>query len=177
MTDENERQERPPMDDDSLVLDQELDNELRRIAARLDPVPDALLRAAEAAFTWRGVDDELAELAFDSLADQGSLALVRGGGEPRLLTFHAADLTIELEILPTGPEHTQMGAAVHRLIGQLLPGGPAQVQVRHPDGVLEVATDELGRFVADRVASGPISLRCQQGAAEGTPIVTEWVPI
>ncbi len=178
MTDENDRRERPPMHEDSLVLDQELDDELRRIAARLDPVPDALVRAAEAAFTWRGVDDELAELAFDSLADQESLALVRGGGEPRLLTFHAADLTIELEILPPAPEHTQAAAgAAHRLVGQLLPGRPARVQVRHPDGVLEVATDELGRFVADRVASGPISLRCQQGGAEAAPIVTEWVPI
>lgn len=177
MTDENERQEGPPMHDDSLVLDQELDNELRRIAARLDPVPDALLRAAEAAFTWRGVDDELAELAFDSLADRESLALVRGGGAPRLLTFHAADLTIELEILPPPPEHHQRAGAAHRLVGQLLPGGSARVQVRHPDGVLEVATDELGRFVADRVASGPISLRCEQGGAGGTPIVTEWVPI
>jgi hypothetical protein len=170
------------MHDDSLVLDQELDNELRRIAARLDPVPDALVRAAEAAFTWRGVDDELAELAFDSLADQQSLALVRGGGEPRLLTFHAADLTIELEVLPPevlppAQEHAQAAGAAHRLVGQLLPGGPARVQVRHPDGVLEVATDELGRFVADRVASGPISLRCQQGSEEETPVVTEWVPI
>jgi hypothetical protein len=165
------------MPDDSLVLDQDLDTELRRIAARLDPVPDALLRAAEAAFTWRGVDEELAELAFDSLAERESLALVRGAGEPRLLTFHAADLTIELEVLPPAEEHAEVAGAGHRLVGQLLPAGTAQVQVRHPDGVLEVATDELGRFIADRVARGPISLRCQQGDAEGTPIVTEWVPI
>jgi hypothetical protein len=144
----------------------------------VDPVPDALVRAAEAAFTWRGVDAELAELAFDSLADRESLALVRGGGEPRLLTFHAADLTIELEILPAAPGHLQPAGAEHRLIGQLLPGGPARVQVRHPDGVLEVEADELGRFAAERIATGPISLRCvQSGPGSSAPVVTEWVPI
>ena len=168
------------MNDDSLVadqeLDRELDDELRRIAARLDPVPQALVYAAEAAFTWRGVDAELAELTFDSLADRKGLALVRGGGEPRLLTFHAADLTIELEILPPARERLPVGAE-HRLVGQLLPPGPAVVEVRHPDGVLTVEADELGRFAAERVATGPISLRCQQPGAGAAPVVTEWVPI
>lgn len=156
------------MTDDPQALDQELDDELRRIAARLDPVPEALVRAAEAAFTWRGVDAELAELAFDSLADRESLALVRGG-EPRLLTFHAAGLAIEVEVLPAGGEH--------RLIGQLVPPGPARVQVRHPEGVLEVEADELGRFAAERVSAGPVSLRCEQTGAGHAPVVTEWVPI
>jgi hypothetical protein len=177
MTDENERREMPPMNDDSLVADHELDDELRRIAARLDPVPAALLHAAQAAFTWRGVDAELAELAFDSLADRESLALVRGGDEPRLLTFHAADLTIELEIRPPVREHPPAAGVEHRLVGQLLPPGPARVEVRHPDGVLTVEADELGRFAAERVSTGPISLRCQQAGAARGPVVTEWVPI
>jgi hypothetical protein len=165
------------MDDDPQVPDQELDDELRRIATRFDPVPAALVRAAEGAFAWRGVDAELAELAFDSLADRESLALVRGGGEPRLLTFHAADLTIELEVLPAGAEHITAVGAEHRLVGQLLPPGPARVEVRHPEGVLAVEADELGRFTADRVSTGPISLRCQQAAAGTAPVVTEWIPL
>jgi hypothetical protein len=161
------------MTDDPQALDQELDDELRRIAARLDPVPDALVRAAEAAFTWRGVDAELAELAFDSLAERGSLALVRSGGEPRLLTFRAADLAIEVEIMPPAAA----GGPHSRLIGQLVPPGPARVQVRHPEGVLEVEADELGRFAAERVSAGPVSLRCEQTGAGQAPVVTEWVPI
>jgi hypothetical protein len=165
------------MNDDSQVLDLELDDELRRIAARFDPVPDALIHAAEAAFAWRGVDAELAELAFDSFADRESLALVRGGGEPRMLTFHAADLTIELEVLPAAAEHTPTAGAEHRLMGQLLPPGPARVEVRHPHGVLAVEADELGRFAAEQVSTGPISLRCLQAGAGTAPVVTEWVPI
>jgi hypothetical protein len=178
MTHEDERRERLPMHDDSLVLDEELDDELRRTAARLDPVPEALLRAAEAAFLWRGIDAELAQLAFDSLADREGLAAVRGGAQPRLLTFHATDLTVELEILPPALEHSRLGGAGHRLVGQLLPGGPARVQVRHPAGVLEVEADELGRFAAEGVVAGPVSLRFQQAGDGGdVPIVTEWVPI
>jgi hypothetical protein len=177
MTDENKRRKRPAMNDDSLVADQELDDELRRIAARLDPVPEALVHAAEAAFAWRGVDVELAELAFDSLAERESLALVRGADEPRLLTFHAAELTIELEVRPPTREHPPLAGVEHRLIGQLLPPGPARVEVRHPDGVLMVEADELGRFAAEQVATGPISLRCQRAGAATAPVVTEWVPI
>jgi hypothetical protein len=165
------------MNDDSLVVDQELDDELRRIAARLDPVPEALVRAAEAAFTWRGVDAELAELAFDSLVDRESLAMVRGGAEPRLLTFHAADLTIELEVRPPVRDHPQAAGAEHQLVGQLLPPVPARVEVRHPAGVITVEADELGRFAAERIATGPVSLRCQPAGAATAPVVTEWVPL
>lgn len=170
MTDKGERRERAEMDDEAKVLDAEdteLENELRGIAARVDPVPAGLLAAAEAAFTWRTVDAELAELIFDSRADAESLAVVRGGGEPRLLTFHAAELTVEVEVTRAGPEH--------RLVGQLLPPGPARVQVRHPDGVLDLDADELGRFIAERVAPGPVSLRCERGG-EGQ-VVTDWVTV
>ena len=40
--------------------------ELRAIFAHLDPVPQLLDEAARAAFTWRTVDAELAELMRDS---------------------------------------------------------------------------------------------------------------
>lgn len=165
------------MDDDSQALDHELDDELRRVAALLDPVPDALVRAAEGAFAWRSLDAQLAELAFDSLADSDRLALVRGGGEPRLLTFHAGDVTIEVEVVLAGAAHPPTAGAAHRIIGQVLPPGPARVQVRHPEGVLEVEADELGRFAAEGVSAGPVSLRCEPAGAASTPAVTEWVPI
>jgi hypothetical protein len=35
----------------------------------------------------------------------------------------------------------------------------------------------LGRFTAERVLAGPISLRCQQPGTGAAPVVTEWVPI
>lgn len=152
--------------------DQDLENELRDIAARVDPVPAELMLAAEAAFAWRTVEAELAELVFDSLTTAGAgsraadrpeeqLALVRGGG-PRMLTFHTAGLTVELEV-------TRAGGA-HRLLGQLLPPSAAQVEVRHPDGVLRTEADELGRFTAEQVSAGPVSIRC-------LGVVTDWVAI
>jgi hypothetical protein len=150
------------------VNDQDLENELREIAARVDPVPAHLLLAAEAAFAWRTVDAELAGLVFDSLTTAGSgsraaeeLAPVRGGG-PRMLTFQTPGLTVELEV-------TRVGGA-HRLLGQLLPPGAAHVEIRHPDGVFHTEADELGRFAAEQVTAGPISIRC-------LGVVTDWVAI
>ena len=57
--------------------DNELEQELRRLAARLDPVPPEFVQAAADAFSWRDIDSELAELVSDSLLDAGQGSLVR----------------------------------------------------------------------------------------------------
>jgi hypothetical protein len=150
--------------------DTRLEEELRELAARLEPVPDRLVQAALDAYAWRTVDAELAELAFDSLADQDEAALVRGQQQERLLSFRARGLTIEVEVSAAGP--------ARRLIGQLVPPQRAQVQIRHRAEVVTVATDEFGRFVADRMPAGPISLRFGPAPGEGRgAVVTEWIPI
>ena len=153
-----------------------LEEELRALAARLEPVPDRLLQAAVDAYAWRTVDADLAELVFDSLADTQEAALVRGGQGERLLSFRASSLTIEVEVTAAG--------AARRVIGQLVPPQRADVQIRHRDDVVTVATDELGRFIADSLPAGPVSLRCAPPAgAPGAagqiqpPVVTDWVPI
>ena len=52
--------------------------ELRALFARVDPVPPLLDDAARAAFTWRTVDAELAELMRDSAdASEEAALLVR----------------------------------------------------------------------------------------------------
>ena len=152
-----------------------LEAELRALAARLEPVPDRLVQAAVDAYAWRTVDADLAELVFDSLADQEA-ALVRGGQGERLLSFQASTLTIEIEVTATG--------SARRLIGQLVPPQLADVEIRHRNDVLTIATDELGRFIADSLPAGPVSLRCgPAGGAPGaagqiqSPVVTDWVPI
>ena len=67
--------------------------ELRAIFAHLDPVPPLLDDAARAAFSWRTVDAELAELMRDSAdAEEEAGALVRGGGGPRQLSFESPRL-------------------------------------------------------------------------------------
>ena len=95
---------------------------------------------------------------------------VRGSPEWRQLSFRASGLTIELEITGTGDER--------RLTGQLIPRQPAVVNIRHAGGVITVEADELGRFSAEAVPPGQISLRSRLGpATDQSSVVTGWVSI
>jgi hypothetical protein len=150
--------------------DDALEEELRRAAARIEPVPPELVDAAVGAFTWRTIDAELAELTFDSLLNQDQAALVRGGEQGRLLSFRASGLSIEVEV--TG------GGNVRRLVGQLMPPQRATVAIRHGNDLATVAADELGRFSIGLLHAGPISLRCTLGSETAQPpVVTDWVSI
>ncbi len=102
-----------------------LEEELRGLAARLEPVPGRLVQAAVDAYAWRTVDADLAELVFDSLADQDEETLVRGRQQERLLSFRTSGLTIEVEVTAAGPSR--------RLIGQLVPPQRAEVEIRQQD--------------------------------------------
>ena len=148
--------------------DDELEEELRRTAASLDPVPSELLQAAADAFTWRTVDAELAELVYDSLVDEDAMALVRGGQDRRLLSFEAAGLTIDLQVTTSG--------AARELTGQLAPPQRASIEIRSGSGQVTTDADELGRFRATSVPAGPMSLRCSLTAADpGPAIITDWI--
>jgi hypothetical protein len=149
--------------------DEELLGELRAAARRFDPPPDSVLEAARASLTWRTIDAELAALEFDSVVDLATTA-VRSSEGPRLLTFAAPGLSIEIEVSPIG--------ARRQLVGQLVPAQPARIDVRHAGGVTTVRADELGRFGADAISAGPVSLRCHLGDAPSSPpVVTEWIPL
>jgi hypothetical protein len=150
--------------------DTELEEELRRIVAQVDPVPPGLLGAAVGAFAWRTIDADLAELVFDSLVDHDEAALVRGSGQGRMLSFRASSLTIDVEMTGTGDSR--------KLVGQLLPPQRASVDIRQGDHVVTIEADELGRFSAGPLQAGPISLRCRPGAETvQPPVVTDWVAI
>ena len=58
----------------------------RGVVAALDPVPQHVIEAAEAALDWRTIDDELAELLHDSSAEP-ALAGVRAEASTRVLSF------------------------------------------------------------------------------------------
>ena len=107
----------------------------------------------------------------DALPEPGAslepdASAVRGGPEWRRLSFRASGLTIELEI--TG------STEYRRLLGQLIPRQPAVVEIRHGQGVITVEADSLGRFSADEVPFGQISLRCRLGLDQ-SPVVTGWI--
>ncbi len=128
--------------------------ELRAIFAHLDPVPQLLDDAARAAFGWRTVDAEIAELLRDSAdATDDAALLVRSGGGPRQLSFESPQLGIEIEVTETGPRE-------RRLAGQLLPPGDATVTLERPDAEpLSVQADDLGRFLLDGLRAGVMRLR------------------
>ena len=149
--------------------DDELEAQLRGLADDREPVPGELLAVAVEAFTWRDPDAELAELIFDSMLDQDADVLVRGGQE-RLFSFRSGQRSVDLEVTVTGATRT--------LIGQVTPPGPAAVSIRHRHGGRDVDADELGRFRAERVPPGPVSLRLRVvGDPAQAGLVTDWVSI
>ena len=151
------------------MTEQELDQftgRLRALGRRMDPTPPAVTAAAKAAFEWRTVESELAELTYDSWMDDRELAGVRSSGGRRQLTFEAPGLTVEVEVAD---------GAAPGLVGQLVPAHPGTVELRHGGGVLTLAVDDLGRFAASYLPAGPLSLRCTADAA--SPVETEWVAV
>jgi hypothetical protein len=150
--------------------DRALEEEIRRAAARLDPVPPELIQAATDAFAFRDLDAELAELVFDSLLDADPATLVRGSAAHRLVSFQAAGLTIDIEVAGEGSQR--------QLMGQIIPPGSATVEIRQRDGVSTTEADELGRFSASALRAGPVSLRLRQAAGQPRPaVVTDWLSI
>ncbi|MET9575323.1 hypothetical protein [Streptomyces massasporeus] len=136
-----------------------LEEELRQAAAVLDPVPAELQQIAVDAYALHDLDARVAELTFDSLVD----ALpVRGVTDvPRMLTFRAGEVTIDVEVTARG------------LMGQVLPPQPARIEVLGgPRPGSPLTADDLGRFTGDVPLSGPFALRLRAGE---DVVVTEWL--
>jgi hypothetical protein len=141
--------------------DDELLRELRA-ALQEPPVDEKLIRAAQAAFTWRTVDAELEILSLEAELTASDTALVRdaGQGAPRVFTFHGERLSVEIEIDDVG------------IVGQLTPPGPARVTLVTPDGPQAAAdADEVGCFMLPAPPPGPMRLDCQRGSER---FLTEW---
>lgn len=126
-----------------------------------DPVPDSALEAAKAAFTWRTIDSELAELVFDS--SESGLVGVRGEAA-RQVTFRAPG--VEIEVMVVSDE-------TRRIVGQLVPPQQATVELHSSAGVREQGSDSLGRFTFDGIVPGPVKLTVQ--TPQGGTVATEWL--
>jgi hypothetical protein len=149
--------------------DRDLELDLQRAERAFDPVPGRLVEQAAAAFDLRTIDAELAELVLDSVGAR-DIALVRGPDEPRLLTFRARPLTIEVEVFDTG--------AVRRIVGRVIPAAPVEIGYRHGAQAGTAVADDLGRFIIGSTGSGPLRLRCRPAGATGSgEVVTEWVVV
>jgi len=142
--------------------DDQLADALSQVFAAVDPVPDHVSAAARAAFTWRTIDAELAEFAFDS-ADQP--LGVRGGDVNRQVTFRSPSVEIELMITEADARH---------LVGQLIPPDVVGIELVSGDARATVDSDHLGRFTFDQLPSGPARLVVR--GADGVVLAqTDWL--
>jgi hypothetical protein len=145
--------------------------ELASAVRRRDPVPDWADDYARGAYAWRTIDDDLARLADltrDSLLEDEPTTGVRGGPGVRELSFEVPGLAVELEV-------ANLGRDGRRLVGQVIPPGPATVVVHQETGATETSADELGRFVVDGLRPGPLRLRCR--VVDGVELLTPWETI
>jgi hypothetical protein len=140
-----------------------------RSTLQADAVPRAVTDAAKAAFGWRRIDAELAELLSDSALD-AEPALARGEALVRSVTFSAGRTIVELEI--------HQDRARRTLLGQLSPAATWTVEVQQADGSAaaeSVRSDLLGRFRVALEHGGTIRLRLS--GTNDAVIETAWIPI
>lgn len=150
--------------------DDELMAELAAAVAEEAAVSDRRRAAARAAFTWRTIDAELAELLHDSALDAG--AAVRSGSGaaegPRMLSFRRAAVTLEVEVDGT----TVLGEVIDEHDGD---AAPATVTLQRPDADDRVAeADASGFFRFEDVGSGSVRFVV---ARAGWSLTTPWATI
>lgn len=122
-----------------------------------DDVDPRHREAAQAAFAWRTIDDELMELTYDSLLTP---TMVRSAGvvEPRTVSFSSSIGSLEIEI------------DGERVMGHVLPGGTVTVVMTNVVGErLESPSDEDGVFELVGSLPGPVRF-----TIEGTG-TTQWL--
>lgn len=142
--------------------EEDLRGVLREYYTATDPVPARMRAAALAAFAWRDVDHDLAELSTDSLL---VAAPIRSQGGPRLLTFTVGEVGIEIEVDGTGP--------TRQIVGQVIP--PAVGAVRLRAAAQTTRADDLGRFFFFAVPAGRFSLTWVPDVGSGCN--TAWIDI
>jgi hypothetical protein len=146
------------MDADDILM-----TRLNDMFTRYDAPPADVVGLAQGLFGLRRLDAELAELTADSAVD--GLEVAVRGGDTRLLTFETAELAIEIEVSGTG--------RTRRVVGQLVPGGPASLEARQPSVPPRRAdADSRGRFEFDGLVPEPFSLTWSRPGSRA--VTTQW---
>jgi len=145
--------------------DDEIMGRLAQAWQAADDVPADFIAAGKAAFAWRDIDSELAELVYDSaLEEELSAVPVRAErAHLRAMTFTSTDLTIEIEITSES------------LLGQVVPMQDGEVEVITPAGKAQAGPiDDVGGFTIRPLPAGPFRLNCRTA---GGAISTSWLNI
>ncbi|MFZ0013315.1 MAG: hypothetical protein WAL25_04285 [Acidimicrobiia bacterium] len=135
---------------------------LRQGLQESDPVPADVAAFAKAAFTWRDIDAELAELDFDS-AEEGQPSGVRSSATARMISFQVGKWMLDVEF------DQDSG----RLIGHITPESQFTVELHTVGALFSVESDDVGRFAAEGISPGPVSMVLH--FAGGEVIKTQWV--
>lgn len=138
--------------------------EVQAAVSRLDPVPPHVLQVSREAFAWRSVDDDLARLTFDSAEQPRDLIGVRGTASLRVVCFATDELNVDLQVIAEGQRRS--------ILGEIAPEQPADIWISHSGGMVTVRTDERGRFRADGIVAGDVTMRCS--LREGDRTVTTY---
>jgi hypothetical protein len=146
--------------------DEELMAELAAAVEEEAAVSDRRRTAAKAAFTWRTVDAELAELLHDSALDAGA-AVRSGSDKPRTLTFVRGAVTLEIEV--------DGGSLLGEVIDDDTDSDAATVALQRPNADDRSAeVDAAGFFRFDDVTPGPVRFVVRRGEWQ---LTTPWAPI
>ncbi len=146
--------------DDDLLLD-----ELRSALREAAPVPADVVTAAKAVYTMRTLDEELARLSYDSMADPELAGAFRS--EPmsvRSLVFGIGDTTLDVDVLADS------------FVGQLSPALPGSIVVEtrfYPPRRADI--DPMGMFSVPLCPPGDVRFRVEPSDGDG--FVTEWTRI
>jgi len=123
-----------------------------------DEIPPEWREAAEAAYAWRTVDEELLALTHDSALEAG--AAVRGV-EPRTVAFSRGGLSLEVEL------------SGRQIMGQITSPGSSEVIFESADGrVRRALTDDSGFFSLVDEDHGLVRFALH---ADDRRYVTEWI--
>jgi hypothetical protein len=149
-----------------MTSDERLLAELEEALRTAQEVPARFVEVGKEAFTWYGVDAELADLSYDS-AEQpaGALAGTRADLRAvRALTFVAGGITIEVE------------ATANALQGQVVPPRSGAIALWLRDGSTStVPVDEVGWFL---FATRPVGLfRLHLRTSDGSSVRTAWTAL
>ncbi|MDQ2749048.1 MAG: hypothetical protein ABI775_03650 [Pseudonocardiales bacterium] len=147
-----------------MTTDDELMDRLRRIADDVDAAPELVTESARAALSTRRLDDELAELLHDSdLAPSQGVRDVHPG--PRMLSFEAGDVSLEIQLEEVQGQLAVRGIAV---------GAVGEAEIETTTGESTAASiDATGWFRVEGLPAEPLRIRVH--AADGTAVTTGWI--
>lgn len=148
---------------------------LRELFRAYDPAPDSANAAACAArVSARGLRTNAMPLTLLSDSAAETAPLLRESGlwpGARALTFGVREYLIDFDVLPSAPQTLTASGLVLCRSGQPLPYG--SLTFRYPDDEVHSELDPFGRFTAEQIPAGPVSVVFH--TRRGVPAVADWV--